>query len=67
MFSGNKGTGKATLVNHLLFSIFDIENYDFEKFSISTNSTLFNRFFNAKVIFFKLQKSFTFPVLSTRE
>ena len=46
MFSGNKGTGKATLVNHLLFSIFDIENYDFEKFSISTNSTFLNQFQN---------------------
>ena len=28
MFSGEKGSGKATLVNHFLYSVFDIENYN---------------------------------------
>ena len=30
MFTGNKGSGKSTLVNHFLYSIFDIDNYDKE-------------------------------------
>ena len=28
MFTGNKGSGKSTLVNHFLYSVFDAENYD---------------------------------------
>ena len=46
MFSGHKGTGKATLVNHLLYSIFDIENYNLEKFTISGNSNFLKQFQN---------------------
>ena len=46
MLSGHKGTGKATLVNHLLYSIFDIENYNLEKLTISGNSNFFNQFHN---------------------
>ena len=30
MLSGKKGSGKATLVNHLLYYIFDKENYNEE-------------------------------------
>ena len=37
MFSGNKGSGKSTLINHFLYSIFDIDNYDQKTFSISEN------------------------------
>ena len=29
MFTGNKGSGKSTLINHFLYSIFDNDNYDF--------------------------------------
>ena len=28
MLSGNKGSGKSTLINHLMFYIFDKKNYD---------------------------------------
>ena len=38
MFSGSKGSGKATLVNHFLHSIFDYKNYNLKEFSISKNS-----------------------------
>ena len=46
MFSGNKGTGKSTLINHFLYSIFDIENYDKETFSIKENSSFLKQFQN---------------------
>ena len=35
MLSGQKGSGKSTLINHLLFYIFDKNNYD-EKIIILT-------------------------------
>ena len=28
MYTGDKGSGKSTLINHFLFSVFDIGNYD---------------------------------------
>ena len=37
MFSGKKGSGKSTLVNHFLYSIFDIENYNLDKLIFSEN------------------------------
>ena len=37
MLTGNKGSGKSTLVNHFLFSIFDENNYDIENSFIITN------------------------------
>ena len=46
MFSGNKGSGKSTLVNHFLYSIFDTENYNKETFSISKNSVFLKKFQN---------------------
>ena len=46
MFSGNKGTGKSTLINHFLYSIFDTENYDKESFSIKENSSFLKQFQN---------------------
>tara|TARA_B100002051_G_scaffold261850_1_gene283807 strand:- start:547 stop:1482 length:936 start_codon:yes stop_codon:yes gene_type:complete len=39
MISGNKGSGKSTLINHFLFSIFDKNNYNREK-NIFTESSL---------------------------
>ena len=44
MFTGNKGSGKSTLINHFLYSIFDIDNYDKKTFSISKNSTILKQF-----------------------
>ena len=38
MLSGLKGTGKSTLINHLLFSIFDAQNYNRSKRSLSDAS-----------------------------
>ena len=44
MFTGNKGSGKSTLINHFLYSIFDIDNYDKKTFSISKNSIILKKF-----------------------
>ena len=46
MFTGNKGSGKSTLINHFLYSIFDTDNYDKKTFSISKNSTILKQFQN---------------------
>ena len=46
MFTGNKGSGKSTLINHFLYSIFDIDNYDKEKHSISGSSIFLKQFQN---------------------
>ena len=46
MFTGNKGSGKSTLVNHFLYSIFDIDNYDKEKHSILGSSIFLKQFQN---------------------
>jgi len=46
MFTGNKGSGKSTLINHFLYSIFDINNYDKKTFSISKNSFFLKQFQN---------------------
>ena len=43
MFSGNKGSGKSTLINHFLFSIFDEDNYDKMK-NFKKNSNLLIQF-----------------------
>jgi DNA polymerase-3 subunit delta' len=48
MFTGNKGSGKSTLINHFLFSIFDTENYNNEK-CILTNSSYFLKQFQDNV------------------
>lgn len=46
MLSGLKGSGKLTLINHLLYSIFDEKNYNREDLSFSQNSVLFNQIKN---------------------
>ncbi len=46
MLTGNKGSGKSTLINHFLYSIFDIYNYDKKTFSISKNSNFLKQFQN---------------------
>jgi len=56
MFTGNKGSGKSTLINHFLYSIFDMDNYDNETFSISENSSFLKQFQNN--IFSNIIKSY---------
>ena len=46
MLSGKKGSGKSTLVNHFLFSIFDKKNYSNDLRKLSDNSTFINLFLN---------------------
>ena len=46
MFSGKKGSGKSTLINHFLYSIFDLNNYDKETLSISEKSSFLREFQN---------------------
>lgn len=46
MFSGIKGTGKSTLINHFLFSIFDKKNYDKNTLSLIEVSNIYNQFKN---------------------
>ena len=44
LLTGNKGSGKSTLINHLLFSIFDEKNYDKSKNSLLKNSLFHKQF-----------------------
>ena len=44
MFTGNKGSGKSTLINHFLYSIFDTDNYNIETLSILENSIFLKQF-----------------------
>lgn len=46
MLSGNKGSGKATLINHLLFYIFDNVNYDKKSYSFIDKSYFYNQYDN---------------------
>ena len=43
LFTGDKGIGKFTLINHLMFSYFDQKNYDFKNFNISEGSSFFKK------------------------
>ena len=46
MFTGNKGSGKSTLINHFLFSIFDEKNYDKKNFFFRNTSSFYENFKN---------------------
>ena len=46
MLSGLKGTGKSTLINHFLFLIFDAQNYDKSKYTLSDSSIFYKKFKN---------------------
>ena len=46
MLTGKKGSGKTTLVNHFLFSIFDNENYDIECKLMRADSSFYKQFKN---------------------
>ena len=46
LITGNKGIGKFTLANHLMVSIFDKNNYDENKNTISAESIILNQIIN---------------------
>ena len=46
MLSGKKGSGKATLVNHLMFFIFDKDNYDEKNNKLVNKSDFYEQFSN---------------------
>ena len=46
MFTGKKGSGKSTLINHFFFSLFDIENYEKKNNTLSKNSKFLIQFVN---------------------
>ena len=46
IFTGNKGSGKSTLINHFLFTVFDEKNYDKINFKLIINSSFLNQFQN---------------------
>lgn len=46
MLTGPKGSGKSTLVNHFLFSIFDKKNYNKTDLILSSSSILYGQFQN---------------------
>ena len=46
MLTGNKGSGKSTLINHFLYSIFDIDNYNKDTLTYSDNSSFLKKFQN---------------------
>ena len=46
MLSGKKGSGKSTLVNHLMFSFFDKDNYNLPTNEISKKTFFYNQFTN---------------------
>ena len=46
MLTGLKGSGKSTLINHFLFSLFDKENYDNFKYKFLESSNFYNQFKN---------------------
>ncbi len=44
LLTGDKGIGKSTLVNHLMFFVFDKENYDLKKNKLLKKSFFYNQF-----------------------
>ncbi len=44
MFSGQKGSGKSTLINHFLFSIFDSQQYQIKNCTLSEKSIFLKQF-----------------------
>ena len=46
MMSGKKGSGKSTLINHLMYYIFDQDNYNEQNCTFSSHSAFYNQFIN---------------------
>lgn len=45
LLTGEKGIGKSTLINHLMYYYFDKKNYDLERKMITKDSFIFKNFF----------------------
>ena len=46
MLSGKKGSGKSTIINHLMYYIFDKENYNLDKYELNSNTFFYSQFLN---------------------
>ena len=46
MLSGRKGSGKSTIINHLMYFIFDKKNYNEETNTLNSSSVFYNYFLN---------------------
>ena len=46
MLSGKKGSGKSTIINHLMYYIFDKDNYNLEKYEHNSNTSFCSQFLN---------------------
>ena len=46
LFTGNKGIGKSTMINHFLYANFDKKNYNREAYKLSLSSGVHNQFKN---------------------
>jgi len=46
MLSGKKGIGKSTIINHLMFFIFDKKNFNEKTCEFAANSNFYNQFIN---------------------
>ena len=46
MLSGKKGIGKSTIINHLMFFIFDKKNFNENTCEFDAKSTFYNQFIN---------------------
>ena len=46
MLSGKKGSGKSTLINHLMYYVFNKENYNEKNNSYISNSPFYDKFLN---------------------
>ena len=44
MLSGYKGSGKSTLINHFIYSIFDFKKYDLDKLNLKEDSSFHKQF-----------------------
>ncbi len=44
MLSGEKGSGKSTLINHFLYSVFDDKNYNIDNCTLLENSSFHKQF-----------------------
>lgn len=46
MLSGKKGSGKSTIINHLMHYIFDKENYNLKKNEFNSKTSFYHQFLN---------------------
>ncbi len=46
LLTGEKGIGKSTMINHLMYFFFDKENYDQDKYTLLKKSSFYKQYFN---------------------